>query len=100
MIIPYGYRTVPICILIFADWLCFLVSGMSDHKSQWRPVNVSESRTSKNRILSDDEDVFAKSRSLKMSRKYQLGLSCSDAEIDYRRGGSFREGKGNFAWHN
>ncbi|ESQ33288.1 hypothetical protein EUTSA_v10005687mg, partial [Eutrema salsugineum] len=36
----------------------------------------------------------------KSSRKYKTGLCSSDAEIDYRRSGrSFREGRGDFAWH-
>ncbi|KAJ8772643.1 hypothetical protein K2173_027820 [Erythroxylum novogranatense] len=43
-----------------------------------------------------DEDIFPKVSSSKISRKYHLGLSSSDAEIDYRRGRSLREGKGDF----
>jgi hypothetical protein len=46
-----------------------------------------------------DDDIFSKMASSKTSRKYHLGLSSSDAEIDYRRGRSLREGKGDFAWH-
>jgi hypothetical protein len=46
-----------------------------------------------------DDDIFSKMASSKISRKYHLGISTSDAEIDYRRGRSLREGKGDFAWH-
>ena len=44
-----------------------------------------------NRIFSDEEDIFSKMGSSKMSRKHQMGLSSSDAEIEYRRGRSLRE---------
>ncbi|KAK3169160.1 hypothetical protein Dsin_000064 [Dipteronia sinensis] len=46
-----------------------------------------------------EEDIFSKMGSSRISRKYHLGLSSSDAEIDYRRGRSLREGRGNYAWH-
>ncbi|CAA7024394.1 unnamed protein product [Microthlaspi erraticum] len=36
----------------------------------------------------------------KTSRRYKTGVCSSDAEVDYRRSGrSFREGRGDFAWH-
>lgn len=70
----------------------------SDNKSRRQPVNVSGSSTPVSDILTDEEDVFSKMELSKSSRKYQLGLSSSDAEIDYRRGRSLREGRG-FAWH-
>lgn len=50
-------------------------------------------------ILSDDEDIFSKMGASRISRKYHLGLSSSDAEIEYRRGRSLRQGRGDFAWH-
>lgn len=53
--------------------------------------DVSESDTPGNRIFSDEEDIFSKMGASKMNRKYQMGLSNSDAEIDYRRGRSLRE---------
>lgn len=63
-----------------------------DHESRRQPEEVSGSSTPDNRILSDEEDIFAKMRTPKFSRKYHMGSS-SDAEIDYRRGRSLREGK-------
>jgi hypothetical protein len=71
----------------------------SDNKSWRQPGNVSGSSTPVSDILTDEEDVFSKMELSKSSRKYQLGLSSSDAEIDYRRGRSLREGRGGFAWH-
>ncbi|KAI5668643.1 hypothetical protein M9H77_18496 [Catharanthus roseus] len=50
-------------------------------------------------ILSDDEDIISKMGASRISRKYHLGLSSSDAEIEYRRGRSLRQGRGDFAWH-
>ncbi|KAH8514914.1 hypothetical protein H0E87_003677 [Populus deltoides] len=70
----------------------------SDPKSRWQPGNVSGSSTPSNHVVTDD-DIFSKMASSKTSRKYHFGLSSSDAEIDYRRGRSLREGKGDFAWH-
>ncbi|KAG8654432.1 hypothetical protein MANES_05G113447v8 [Manihot esculenta] len=46
----------------------------------------------------EDDDIFSKMKWSKNSRRYDLGSSCSDAEIDYRRGRSLREGKGDLAW--
>uniref|UniRef100_A0A6N2KBP0 Hydroxyproline-rich glycoprotein family protein n=1 Tax=Salix viminalis TaxID=40686 RepID=A0A6N2KBP0_SALVM len=69
-----------------------------DPKSRWQPWNVYGSSTPGNHVVADD-DIFSKMSSSKISRKYHLGLSSSDAEIDYRRGRSLREGKGDFAWH-
>lgn len=71
----------------------------SDPKSRRQPGNVSGSSTPGNHVLIDEDDIFSKMASSKISRKYHLGLSSSDAEIDYRRGRSLREGKGDFAWH-
>ncbi|CAI9115503.1 OLC1v1016416C1 [Oldenlandia corymbosa var. corymbosa] len=50
-------------------------------------------------ILSDDEDIFSKMGASRINRKYHLGLSSSDAEIEYRRGRSLKQRKGDFAWH-
>ncbi|KAF6163621.1 hypothetical protein GIB67_036081 [Kingdonia uniflora] len=49
-------------------------------------------------ITSDDEDIISKMGSLRTSRRYRSGLSISDAEIDYRRGRSLREGRRDLAW--
>ncbi|KAF3446964.1 hypothetical protein FNV43_RR12144 [Rhamnella rubrinervis] len=76
-----------------------LSNGYEDHKSRKPPGDISRSSTPGSRILTDEDDVFTKMGSSKMSRKYQLGLSCSDAEIDYRRGRSLKEAKGDFKWH-
>lgn len=51
-----------------------------------------------NHAMSDDEGIFSKLGTLRVSRKHDHGLSTSDAEIDYRRGRSLREAKGNIAW--
>lgn len=59
----------------------------------------SGSSTPGNQIGTDEEDIFSKIGSSRISRKYHLGMSSSDAEIDYRRGKSLREGRGHFAWH-
>ncbi|XP_065881903.1 uncharacterized protein At1g76660 isoform X2 [Euphorbia lathyris] len=64
-----------------------------DPKSRRQAVDVSGSSTPG--ALTDEDDIFSKMTSSKMNRKY-LGSSCSDAEIDYRRGRSLRERKGNF----
>ncbi|XP_022772511.1 uncharacterized protein At1g76660-like [Durio zibethinus] len=73
-------------------------NGYEDHKSERQVTDISGSSTSINHTLTDEEDVFLKKDSSR-SRKYHLGLSSSDAEIDYRRGRSLREGKGDFACH-
>lgn len=70
----------------------------ADQKSRRQVDNVSGSSTPINRTLTDEEDVYLK-KSSSRSRKYQLGLSSSDAEIDYRRGRSLRGGKGDFECH-
>ncbi|XP_015880014.1 uncharacterized protein At1g76660 [Ziziphus jujuba] len=76
-----------------------LSNGFEDHKSWKPPGDISGSSTPGNRILTDEDDIFSKVGSSRMSKKYQLGLSCSDAEIDYRSGRSVKEGKGDFKWH-
>ncbi|EEF52947.1 conserved hypothetical protein [Ricinus communis] len=70
-----------------------------DPKSRRQAGDVSGSSTPGIHVLADDSDIFPKMTSSRISRKYHLGSSCSDAEIDYRRGRSLREGKGDFAWH-
>ncbi|XP_015061557.1 uncharacterized protein At1g76660 isoform X1 [Solanum pennellii] len=64
---------------------------MKDHTSpkQIEPANYA---------MSDDEGIFSKLGTLRLSRKHDYGLASSDAEIDYRRGRSLREAKGNIAW--
>ncbi|KAM3711152.1 hypothetical protein ACJW31_01G085800 [Castanea mollissima] len=75
-----------------------LCNGHEDNKSRRQPSNLSGSSTPG--TLTDEEDIYSKMElSKKGSRKYALGLSCSDAEVDYRRGRSVREGRGDFAWH-
>ncbi|XP_057975637.1 uncharacterized protein At1g76660 isoform X2 [Malania oleifera] len=67
-------------------------NGLKDLSSKKQPGDVSGWSSP------GEEEVFSKMGASRMSRKYHLGLSSSDAEIDYRRGRSLREGKGDFAW--
>ncbi|KAL0392292.1 UNVERIFIED_CONTAM: hypothetical protein Sradi_2452000 [Sesamum radiatum] len=46
-----------------------------------------------NHNLSDEDDLFSKTGAPRIGRKYQFGSSNSDAEIEYRRGRSLREGR-------
>lgn len=73
-------------------------NGYEDQKSRRQVGDVSGSSTPINHTLTDEEDIYLK-KSSSRSRKYQLGLSSSDAEIDYRRGRSLRGGKGDFECH-
>lgn len=73
--------------------------GCEDNKPKRQSGDVSGASTLGNQVLTDEEDIFSKMRTSRNSRKYHQGLSCSDAEIDYRRGRSLREGKGDFSWH-
>ncbi|XP_043712999.1 uncharacterized protein At1g76660-like isoform X2 [Telopea speciosissima] len=75
-----------------------LCNGCIDNKP-WRQIeDVSEPNESSDHALTDGEDVFTKIGDSKIRKRYQVGLSSSDAEIDYRRTRSSREGKGNFAF--
>ncbi|OVA16091.1 hypothetical protein BVC80_8665g11 [Macleaya cordata] len=77
-----------------------LCNGFKDHRSEKQSGDVSEHRKlADNHALTDEEDIFSMMGSSKSSKRYyRLGSSNSDAEIDYRRGRSLREGKGDFAW--
>lgn len=44
-------------------------------------------------ILSDDEDQFANTGTSRIGWEHHFGSSISDAEIEYRRGRSLREGR-------
>ncbi|CAH8355652.1 unnamed protein product [Eruca vesicaria subsp. sativa] len=57
-------------------------SGCKDHKLR-------------NGIHADEEALLSRVGSVKGSRSYPTGFSSSDAEIEYRRGRSFREGREN-----
>ncbi|OWM85968.1 uncharacterized protein At1g76660-like [Punica granatum] len=75
-----------------------------DHKDlkPWRqPGKVSGSSTPGIHVQTEDEeeDVFSKMKSSRNSRRYHLESSMSDAEIEYRRGRSLREGKGRSTWN-
>ncbi|XP_023524439.1 uncharacterized protein At1g76660 [Cucurbita pepo subsp. pepo] len=73
-----------------------LCNGCKDDKLQRQPGNLPGSSTSQG----ETEDLFSRIGSSKNSRKYNHALSCSDAEVDYRRGRSLRgEVKGDFLWH-
>ncbi|PIA34127.1 hypothetical protein AQUCO_03800001v1 [Aquilegia coerulea] len=73
-----------------------LGSALKDHNSPKQSADISGS-LSDNQVMTDDEDIFSRMGNSKIKR-YQLGLSSSDAEIDYRRGRSLRERKGDFSW--
>ncbi|XP_021717810.1 uncharacterized protein At1g76660-like [Chenopodium quinoa] len=64
-----------------------------------QPGNASGRSTPSNRNLTDDEEMFSNMGKSKKSRKVNMGLSCSDAEIEYRRGRSLREARGDITWH-
>ncbi|KAF5739262.1 hypothetical protein HS088_TW12G00464 [Tripterygium wilfordii] len=68
-------------------------------KSIWQSGSISGFGVPSNHILNVEEDLFSNMSATKLSRKYHLGLSSSDAEIDYRRVRSLREGKGDTSWH-
>ncbi|KAI4388537.1 hypothetical protein MLD38_000857 [Melastoma candidum] len=50
-------------------------------------------------MTDDERKLFSRTRSLKNGRKYDLGSSKSDAEVEYRRGRSLRENRGGFGSH-
>ncbi|KAK2988154.1 hypothetical protein RJ640_020636 [Escallonia rubra] len=74
-------------------------NGLEDHVSKRQSGDISGQSNRGEMKLPDEDDIFSKMGTSRVSRKYALGLSSSDAEIDYRRGRSLREGKRNFAWH-
>ncbi|XP_050379057.1 uncharacterized protein At1g76660 [Argentina anserina] len=77
-----------------------LSNGYEDKKSPRQPCDVSRSSTpGMFTVTNEEEDIFSRMGSSKSSRRYPMGQSCSDAEIDYRRGRSLREGKRDFTWH-
>ncbi|KAL2895138.1 hypothetical protein RDABS01_011047 [Bienertia sinuspersici] len=64
-----------------------------------QPRNTSGQNTPSNTSLTDDEDMFSNMGKLKNNRKSNIGHSCSDAEIEYRRGRSLRECRRDLTWH-
>ncbi|KAK3018200.1 hypothetical protein RJ639_002893 [Escallonia herrerae] len=87
----------------FGPFTCTCTNGPSlygpDHVSKGQSGDFSGQSNRGEMKLPDEDDIFSKMGTSRVSRKYALGLSSSDAEIDYRRGRSLREGKGDFAWH-
>ncbi|THG17281.1 hypothetical protein TEA_010485 [Camellia sinensis var. sinensis] len=86
--------------------LCGEMPGLGNnfeggHISRGQPRDASGQSTpgSGNCILTDEENIFSRMGTSKISRKHHLGLSSSNAEIDYRRARSLRHGKGDFPWH-
>ncbi|KAK4275026.1 hypothetical protein QN277_018169 [Acacia crassicarpa] len=69
--------------------------GYEDVKSQRHSSNSCSGASTPGNAT----DVFSKMGSSRVSKKHEMGLSCSDAEIDYRRGRSLRERRGNGIWH-
>ncbi|XP_043709410.1 uncharacterized protein At1g76660-like isoform X2 [Telopea speciosissima] len=72
-------------------------NGCADNKSWNQSEDVSEPNEPGDHAFTDGEDI-SKMGDSKISKRYRVGLSSSDAEIDYRRARSTREGKGNFAF--
>ncbi|XP_071733020.1 uncharacterized protein At1g76660-like [Rutidosis leptorrhynchoides] len=69
------------------------------HSSRSEPSScdaLKDVREPSEHCLTDDEDVFSKMGGSRMSGKYHG--SNSDAEIEYRRGRSLRESRGNSKW--
>ncbi|KAI4321708.1 hypothetical protein MLD38_035057 [Melastoma candidum] len=65
-----------------------------------RPYNGLGYGTPVIHAMTDDErKLFSRTRSLKNGRKYDLGSSKSDAEVEYRRGRSLRENREGFGSH-
>ncbi|KAJ8747671.1 hypothetical protein K2173_007296 [Erythroxylum novogranatense] len=58
-------------------------NAYEDPKSRRHPESISGSNTPTYRVVTDDDDIFSKVSSSKIGRKYHVGLSSSDAEIDY-----------------
>ncbi|XP_042508103.1 uncharacterized protein At1g76660 [Macadamia integrifolia] len=73
-------------------------NGCADNKSWKQSEDVSELNEPGDHAFTDGEDIFSKMGDSKISKRYRVGLSSSDAEIDYRRARSTREGKGNFTF--
>ena len=59
---------------------CFILCWLLDHKPR-------------NGIHADEEALLSRVGSVKGSRSYPTGFSSSDAEVEYRRGRSLREGR-------
>ncbi|CAH9145301.1 unnamed protein product [Cuscuta epithymum] len=73
-------------------------SNLKDNCSKRDPSNAYGPNTHEQPLLSDDEDIFSNIGNSRHCRKYPRGSSTSDAEVEYRRGRSLREGKGWAAW--
>ncbi|KAJ4962283.1 hypothetical protein NE237_022222 [Protea cynaroides] len=74
-----------------------LCHGSTDNKPWNQSQDVPEQNEPSDYTLTDGEDIFSKIGDSKISKRYRVGVSSSDAEIDYRRARSSREVKGNFA---
>ncbi|KAF9622392.1 hypothetical protein IFM89_031195 [Coptis chinensis] len=70
------------------------------HDSPKISTDVTDRNQSDNEVMTDEDDIFSKLGSSRINKRYQLGLSSSDAEIDYRRGRTLRERKGDLSWRN
>ncbi|KAL8487033.1 hypothetical protein ACS0TY_023185 [Phlomoides rotata] len=69
-------------------------ASYNDQVPQRRVGDTGRSYTHNSHTLSDDdEDIFSRMGASRIGRKYQFGSSNSDAEIEYRRGSSLREGR-------
>ncbi|GAB4851843.1 hypothetical protein Ancab_031242 [Ancistrocladus abbreviatus] len=81
--------------------MMILSNKIEGHELQRQPLPgyVSAQHVPGSGILTDEEVFLPKMKTSRIKRKHQMGLSCSDAEIDYRRGRSLRECREDFAWH-
>lgn len=68
----------------------------SDEKKDKQPGKISGQSTPS---LTDEDDMYSNMGKFNKSRKLNMGLSCSDAEVEYRRGRSLRECREDYTWH-
>ncbi|KMS94867.1 hypothetical protein BVRB_014550 [Beta vulgaris subsp. vulgaris] len=67
-----------------------------DEKKDKQPGKISGQSTPS---LTDEDDMYSNMGKFNKSRKLNMGLSCSDAEVEYRRGRSLRECREDYTWH-
>ncbi|MCD7447880.1 hypothetical protein HAX54_035811 [Datura stramonium] len=80
--IPSSRSNFYIIWILFKDLrLTSAASTSTDHTSPKHSMDVFKQIEPANHAMSDDEGIFSKMGTLRLSRKYDHGLSSSDAEI-------------------